>query len=31
VSRRDFGMQAYRFTVKDAVRFDFAIRLEPRP
>lgn len=31
VSRRDFGMQAYRFTVKDNVRFDFAIRLEARP
>ena len=31
VSRRDFGMQAYRFTVKDAVRFDFAIRLEAAP
>lgn len=31
VSRRDFGMQAYRFTVKDTVRFDFAIRLEPAP
>lgn len=32
VSRRDFGMQAYRFTVKDAVRFEFAIRLrEPAP
>lgn len=31
VSRRDFGMQAYRFTVKDAVRFDFAIRLEATP
>lgn len=29
VSRRDFGMQAYRFTVKDDVRFEFAIRLEP--
>ena len=29
VSRRDFGMQAYRFTVKDAVRFEFAIQLEP--
>lgn len=27
VSRRDFGMQAYRFTVKDAVRFEFTIRL----
>jgi polyisoprenoid-binding protein YceI len=27
VSRRDFGMQAYRFTVKDNVRFEFAIRL----
>ena len=27
VSRRDFGMQAYRFTVKDDVRFEFAIRL----
>lgn len=31
VSRRDFGMQAYRFTVKDTVRFDFAIRLEAAP
>lgn len=31
VSRRDFGMQAYRFTVKDNVRFDFAIRLEAAP
>lgn len=31
VSRRDFGMQAHRFTVKDSVRFDFAIRLEARP
>ncbi len=31
VSRRDFGMQAYRFTVKDNVRFDFTIRLEARP
>lgn len=31
VSRRDFGMQAYRFTVKDAVRFEFDIRLEPAP
>lgn len=31
VSRRDFGMQAYRFTVKDTVRFDFAIRLEATP
>ena len=31
VSRRDFGMQAYRFTVKDSVRFDFAIRLEAAP
>lgn len=31
VSRRDFGMQAYRFTVKDSVRFDFAIRLEASP
>lgn len=29
VSRRDFGMQAYRFTVRDAVRFEFAIQLEP--
>lgn len=29
VSRRDFGMQAYRFTVKDAVRFEFDILLEP--
>lgn len=27
VSRRDFGMQAYRFTVKDDVRFEFTIRL----
>lgn len=26
VSRRDFGMQAYRFTVKDEVRFEFGIR-----
>ena len=31
VSRRDFGMQAYRFTVKDAVRFEFAIQLESTP
>ncbi|GAB3732518.1 hypothetical protein GCM10028794_09620 [Silanimonas algicola] len=31
VSRRDFGMQAYRFTVKDTVRFDFTIRLEASP
>ncbi len=31
VSRRDFGMQAYRFTVKDAVRFEFTILLEPPP
>ena len=31
VSRRDFGMQAYRFTVKDVVRFEFAIRLEATP
>lgn len=31
VSRRDFGMQAYRFTVKDAVRFEFAIRLQATP
>lgn len=31
VSRRDFGMQAYRFTVRDAVRFEFSIRLEPAP
>ena len=29
VSRRDFGMQAYRFTVRDAVRFEFSIQLEP--
>lgn len=28
VNRRDFGMQAYRFTVRDAVRFEFRIRLE---
>lgn len=31
VSRRDFGMQAYRFTVKDAVRFEFSIRVEDAP
>jgi polyisoprenoid-binding protein YceI len=31
VSRRDFGMQAYRFTVKDNVRFEFAIRLQAAP
>ena len=31
VSRRDFGMQAYRFTVKDTVRFEFAIRFEAGP
>ena len=29
VNRRDFGMQAYRFTVRDAVHFEFSIRLEP--
>lgn len=31
VNRRDFGMSAYRFTVKDAVRFEFTIRLEREP
>lgn len=29
VNRRDFGMQAHRFTVKDTVHFEFSIRLEP--
>jgi len=31
VNRREFGMQAYRFAVKDAVQFEFSIRLEPTP
>jgi polyisoprenoid-binding protein YceI len=31
VNRRDFGMRAYRFTVKDAVDFEFTIFFEPKP
>jgi polyisoprenoid-binding protein YceI len=29
ISRRDFGMVSYRFTVKDNVDFDFRVRLMP--
>jgi polyisoprenoid-binding protein YceI len=31
VNRRDFGMRAHRFTVKDAVDFEFTIFFEPKP
>lgn len=31
ISRRAFGMHAYRLTVRDAVDFEFQVRLQPEP